>query len=657
MLNVTSLDGTASQKITVTVTGTNDAPLVTSDFAVGGEDTLIVIDVLFNDSDPNGLPLSIDPASITALHGSASVVGNKIHFIPDADFSGQAEITYRATNGSVLSDVATVKVDVAPVADQPVLTLARMPVIFDGATVQVAYLFPTTATTLGPAQPSNPGNITAGSGIDWTYTNYFTLDFDGNEIILNFAANQFSGSGSASFSSAAFNGLRIQDIGANDLASIENVSIISSNMPGLDASRISWTSDGILINFQSLTYAKSTVVRLGVTGEANAYGLEDTQISLPQIGAALQDTDGSESLETLELSSLPVGSVVSDGTHSVTVGADGKASILGWDLSNLALLPPENFNGKIVVSVNASSVDVADLSGGESVDRASTEKSFALIVRAVDDPVVITGPSSAALQEDIGPQSASGQLTAMDPDFGATSFATPTASALSGAYGSFTFDPGTGAWTYTLDDRAQALTDGQMVEEVLTVTSLDGTASQAITVTVTGTNDGPALAAVDDTASVNEDTPILIDVLANDTGTAIEIVSQSLSATNGVATLEAGKIRFVPTANFHGEAVIRYQVTDGAAVSEFAEVTVTVNSLNDVPQVSQALPTRTTGAGGNLVFTLPADAFSDADGDVLTFAATTSSGGSLPSWISFDADTRTFTAPRPCPIQVWCRSV
>ncbi len=60
---------------------------------------------------------------------------------------------------------------------------------------------------------------------------------------------------------------------------------------------------------------------------------------------------------------------------------------------------------------------------------------------------------------------------------------------LSGAYGSFTFDPATGAWSYTLDDRAQALTEGQTVEEVLTVTSLDGTASQAITVTVTGTND------------------------------------------------------------------------------------------------------------------------------------------------------------------------
>src|SRR5262249_3678328 len=62
---------------------------------------------------------------------------------------------------------------------------------------------------------------------------------------------------------------------------------------------------------------------------------------------------------------------------------------------------------------------------------------------------------------------------------------------LQGAYGSFTFDAATGAWTYTLDNGSaavQGLKAGQQVSDSLTVTSQDGTASQAIVVTITGAN-------------------------------------------------------------------------------------------------------------------------------------------------------------------------
>ncbi|WP_037460284.1 VCBS domain-containing protein, partial [Sinorhizobium fredii] len=81
---------------------------------------------------------------------------------------------------------------------------------------------------------------------------------------------------------------------------------------------------------------------------------------------------------------------------------------------------------------------------------------------------------------------------------------------LDGVYGSFTFDPATGTWTYTLDnDRAatQALKRGQPVSDTLTVTSLDGTASHAIVVNITGGNDAAAIvvdATVADDRSVSE---------------------------------------------------------------------------------------------------------------------------------------------------------
>ena len=72
------------------------------------------------------------------------------------------------------------------------------------------------------------------------------------------------------------------------------------------------------------------------------------------------------------------------------------------------------------------------------------------------------------------------------------SFKAADAAALQGAYGVFSFDAASGAWTYTLDnEKAQALTSADAKAETLTVESLDGT-RQAITVTVRGADEAPA---------------------------------------------------------------------------------------------------------------------------------------------------------------------
>ena len=83
---------------------------------------------------------------------------------------------------------------------------------------------------------------------------------------------------------------------------------------------------------------------------------------------------------------------------------------------------------------------------------------------------------------------ASGTLTVTDPDAAQNTFAGP-ATTVSKAYGVFGFDPATGKWTYTLDNTRPAtlaLAAGQTATDNLLVTSADGTASQLITVTITG---------------------------------------------------------------------------------------------------------------------------------------------------------------------------
>ena len=57
-----------------------------------------------------------------------------------------------------------------------------------------------------------------------------------------------------------------------------------------------------------------------------------------------------------------------------------------------------------------------------------------------------------------------------DPDHGENHFQTPAS--LAGSYGNFTFDATTGVWSYALDhDLADGLADGQVVHDMLTVTS------------------------------------------------------------------------------------------------------------------------------------------------------------------------------------------
>src|SRR5690606_28118955 len=109
-----------------------------------------------------------------------------------------------------------------------------------------------------------------------------------------------------------------------------------------------------------------------------------------------------------------------------------------------------------------------------------------------------------------GVPSATGTLTATDPDAGATASWSGTAS---GTYGSFAIDAATGVWTYTLDNGLAAtngLAEGQTETETFLVTVTDdqgGTAAQTVTITVTGANDSPviAVAAGADAGGVTED--------------------------------------------------------------------------------------------------------------------------------------------------------
>jgi VCBS repeat-containing protein len=170
----------------------------------------------------------------------------------------------------------------------------------------------------------------------------------------------------------------------------------------------------------------------------------------------------------------------------VSIAVDGNAgdtlrfAELGWSLSG-----------------NVTEGGVTYARWQASAGDAELRVAAAVTVVPFNAPASIGGTSTGAVAED-GTLTASGALTVTDPDLGQAVFAAPAS--LAGTYGSFSFDATSGAWGYALNNAAanvQALATGETVTDTLTVTSLDGTATQAITLSIAGQDEPVLLERVD----------------------------------------------------------------------------------------------------------------------------------------------------------------
>jgi len=107
--------------VTVTVTPVNDAPTANDDANVStAEDTAVAISVLANDSDVEGSTLT--PSIVTPpTNGTVTVNANgTITYTPTLNYNGSDSFTYRVTDGTDNSGMATVSISVTPVNDAPV---------------------------------------------------------------------------------------------------------------------------------------------------------------------------------------------------------------------------------------------------------------------------------------------------------------------------------------------------------------------------------------------------------------------------------------------------------------------------------------------------------------------------------------------------------
>ena len=108
-------------------------------------------------------------------------------------------------------------------------------------------------------------------------------------------------------------------------------------------------------------------------------------------------------------------------------------------------------------------------------------------------------------------------------------------------------------------------------------------AIQTATIVVLPPNSAPV--AVDDVASTDEDTAVVIDVLANDYDVDEDpLILYSFSpASHGTVAIVGGKITYTPDSDYYGLDSFTYKVSDGSGEADIGTVTITVNPVNDAP--------------------------------------------------------------------------
>jgi uncharacterized delta-60 repeat protein len=157
------------------------------------------------------------------------------------------------------------------------------------------------------------------------------------------------------------------------------------------------------------------------------------------------------------------------------------------------------------------------------------------------------------------------------------------------------------------------------------------TATAQVTLSESGNNTFPE--ASDDQFTIDEDSSAAqLNVLANDTDADGDTITLfNVNSTLGSASIVNGQIEYTPPANFSGQTVLTYSITDGyengspGEKDSSASVTITVTPVNDAPVANTDLITINEDALALLVNVLAND--SDIDGDSLILSEVSANSG------------------------------
>ncbi|WP_166419768.1 Ig-like domain-containing protein [Pseudoalteromonas sp. Z1A8] len=604
--------------VILTITPINDTPIALSDSASMVEDASpILVDVLANDTDVDGDNLTI--TSVATELGMASIVGNKIEYTPTPNSNGVAIVSYTLSDGNGASASANLQITISPTNDAPVANSDSITIAEDtqGALINVL----SNDTDLD-GDSLNISSVMSDIGSVSIFNNLVQYTPSANEngtatITYTLTDGIASATGTLTVTITPINDAPIANPDAATVledATTTNINVLSNDTDvdndSLSISSASTSTGSVSVAGSNLAYTPDA----NFNGQATVnYTLTDgtdltsgvlTITVTPVNDAPIANPDTATILEDATATNINVLSNdtdVENDTLSISAAnaTTGTVSVSG---NNIVYTPEANFNGQAIVNYTLS----------DSVVTAAGV--LTITVTPVND-APIASPDTATILEDATATNI--DVLSNDTDVENDTLSISAVNASSGSISSLGNDV-----IYTPDENFSG-------QAIVNYTLSDGVESAAgvLTITVTPVNDAPI--ANPDTATILEDaTATNIDVLSNDTD--IENDTLSISAANtttGTVSVSGNNIVYTPGANFSGQAIVNYTLSDGAE-SATAVLTITVTSVNDAPIANADSTTLNEDAPETIIDVLSND--TDADvADTLSITAVTADIGTV----------------------------
>jgi Cys-rich repeat protein len=576
-------------EVRVTVGVDNDPPNAVDDLVTTDLDEPVVIDVLANDSDPNGDPLTLQQVGLSSS-GTAIIADGEVLFTPSRGFVGDATFSYTICDNRGACSTAVVTVAVLTGGNRPPL-----------ATDDVASTSVNTAVNLDPTLndvdldndpiavediTTQPLHGTAVLEADGSVTYTPEPGFVGTDTFIVSVTDGFGGFDESRVTVFVSDGGNKPPVAVDDDYEVSTEAAAVLDVLGNDSD-----PDGDAIVIVDVVQGQKGVVTVVVEGGVT------TLVYTPRPGASGTDTftytisDGKGGTDTATVTvEFPVGNGRPDAIgESVTTPEDTAIVVVvlandsdpDGDTIALASIEVEPRHGTVVIEGDVVRyTPAANYVGNDSFTYRMCDGNGACDTAVVG--VVVTPVNDAPIaNDDAYAVSAAGVTTLpvtlndSDPEHDAltvTIVSEPTKGSVTvNADGSVAYTPtgsGSDTFTYRVCDPSGACDEATVAIEI------------------GGANRNPV--AVDDDAETTSETPVTIDVLANDSDADGDALSVSAveDPAHGTATVEGNEVVYTPDADFSGTDMFFYTVCDASGACATAYVVVDVTADVNTPPVS-----------------------------------------------------------------------
>jgi len=603
----------ANATVTVYVAAVNHAPVATGGSFTTSEDTTQTYQLVASDQDAgDSLSFSIygQPANGTVTVNAATGLAT---YTPRENFYGNDSFTFSVRDNGIpalTSNVALVTITVSSVNDRPTATAQSVttdedtPVTLtmgwsDVDNEEVDMIFSLyTQPSNGTAQ-LNGNTVTYTPNANWHGTDSFQY---------RVSDGQYSAQATITITVSSVNDVPVataQSVSLNEDGS-KAITLAASDADG-DA--LTYT----IVNMPSHGALSGTAPNLTYTPQANYNGSDSFSFKV-------NDGHVDSNTATIAITVNSVNDVPEATAQEVNVDEDSSVSITlagtdgdGDSLTYIVLTQPSNGrltgtapNMTYTPNANFYGQDEFTFMVRDSSGTTSTSATVHIVIAAMNDDPVATS-QNVSLSEDgsleiilVGSDIDQDPLTYIivtEPQHGTLM--------ASGTIGTYIYEPednynGADYFTFKVND-----------------SSVDS-AEARVSITVNAVNDAP-VASGPETVTLDEDTTKAITLVASDVDGDTLTYSILAQPSHGTITGTAPNLTYKPEANYHGSDSFSFKVNDGKADSETKTVSITVNSVNDVP-VADAQTISLEENAEDFPITLTA---SDADGDDLTYTVMT----------------------------------